>query len=371
MKARILIIEDDEALRENLRDILSAEGYEVLTADDGQEGVKLARSRLPDLILCDILMPQMDGYSVLRELQKDPVASLIPFIYISAKVTPEDLRKGMGLGADDYLAKPFTADQLLEAVEARLEKRRRMEARYAQRIRAFRAAVAVTTLPHEFQTPLAGIVGFSEMLAENAGKLSPEEIRAMAQEIRQCAKRLEDLVDRILVYNETVALAEDPEFLRALKREQCASAGSVVEKIAREKAAAYGRQEDLRLETEDCPSALSERYLRLLAGELTDNAFKFSSPGSPVTVSFRRLEDGGALLRIQDRGRGMSPADLREIGEFVQFQRDRFEQQGAGLGLTLARGIVRLYSGEWRVESEPGRGTTAAVRLPPPQEAAR
>ena len=119
---KILVIEDNQDVRENTADILELEGYEVTTAENGKIGVELAIQLLPDVIICDIMMPELDGYEVLQELNKKAQTSSIPFIFLTAKTEKTDLRKGMNLGADDYLTKPFTEKELLEAIESRLKK---------------------------------------------------------------------------------------------------------------------------------------------------------------------------------------------------------------------------------------------------------
>ncbi len=122
MSNTILVIEDHDEIRENLVEILEISGYAVVHASNGIEGVKKARMFQPDLILCDILMPELDGYGVLRVLSKEPKTMSIPFIFLTAKTEIEDMRRGMSLGADDYIMKPFDDAQLLDAIEVRLKK---------------------------------------------------------------------------------------------------------------------------------------------------------------------------------------------------------------------------------------------------------
>lgn len=117
---KILVIEDEAQTREIFSRCLHFEGFCVLTADSGTAGVDLARDHIPDLIVCDIMMPDMDGYQVLSTLHQDPTTAAIPFIFLTAKVTMADLRQGMELGADDYLTKPCTVEQLLAAINTRL-----------------------------------------------------------------------------------------------------------------------------------------------------------------------------------------------------------------------------------------------------------
>ena len=118
----ILLIEDDADMRDNTAEILELANYRVLKAENGRKGIELARREKPDLVLCDIMMPELDGYSVLHMLGRDPATAELPFIFLSAKAERGDVRKGMELGADDYLTKPFEESELLNAIEGRLKR---------------------------------------------------------------------------------------------------------------------------------------------------------------------------------------------------------------------------------------------------------
>ncbi|MCC7050745.1 MAG: response regulator, partial [Bacteroidia bacterium] len=122
MTPKILLIEDNRDMRENTAEILELADYKVTTAENGKEGVKKAMEELPDLIICDIMMPELDGYEVLNILSRDPATMGIPFIFLTAKAEKSDVRKGMGLGADDYLTKPYDDVELLNAVKVRLSR---------------------------------------------------------------------------------------------------------------------------------------------------------------------------------------------------------------------------------------------------------
>lgn len=119
---KILLIEDNQDIRENMTEILELSNYEIVTAKDGKEGVTAAIENKPDIIICDIMMPVLDGYGVIHMLQKNPSTAHIPFIFLTAKSERSEMRKGMELGADDYITKPFSATELLNAVESRLRK---------------------------------------------------------------------------------------------------------------------------------------------------------------------------------------------------------------------------------------------------------
>jgi DNA-binding LytR/AlgR family response regulator len=120
---KILVIDDDKSIRESTKELLEIVGYEVKVAEDGTKGINLAKDYIPDLIICDISMPILDGYSVFNELSKDPITSVIPFIFLTAKVELNDLKYGMQLGADDYICKPFSSNELINSIELRFKKK--------------------------------------------------------------------------------------------------------------------------------------------------------------------------------------------------------------------------------------------------------
>ncbi|HEY9649359.1 MAG TPA: response regulator [Coleofasciculaceae cyanobacterium] len=117
---KILVIEDEEAVRENIMELLDAEGFEALAAENGRIGVELAQQQLPDLILCDVRMPELDGHGVLTALRSQPTTASIPFMFLTAKAAITDLSKGLELGANAYITKPFTLTELLMAITHRI-----------------------------------------------------------------------------------------------------------------------------------------------------------------------------------------------------------------------------------------------------------
>jgi len=132
MKKKILVIEDNLEVRENICEILELDAYEVVSAENGKIGVEKALEVNPDIILCDVMMPVLDGFGVLKILNKNPKVNHIPFIFLTAKAEKEDIRKGMGLGAEDYIVKPFDDTELLEAIEIRLKKAERIKELFNQ-----------------------------------------------------------------------------------------------------------------------------------------------------------------------------------------------------------------------------------------------
>ncbi|AFY70795.1 response regulator receiver modulated diguanylate cyclase/phosphodiesterase [Thalassoporum mexicanum PCC 7367] len=171
---KILVIEDMEALREEVIDTLSYEGFDVMGAENGLVGVKIAQSFLPDLIVCDVMMPELDGYATLEILRQNPETAAIPFIFLTAKADKGDMRQGMELGADDYLTKPFTVSELIGAVNARLRKYAALRTQYDKKLRQTEAKLEYVANRDEL-TKLPNRILFHEYLHQ---LLQPENEEA-------------------------------------------------------------------------------------------------------------------------------------------------------------------------------------------------
>lgn len=358
--SKILIIDDDPALREVIRASLEAYGYEVIEADSGVSGVPLACAQLPDLILCDVRMEKMDGYRTLAALRQENSTAPIPCILMTGQADKAGMRQGMELGADDYLAKPFAVPELLASVKARLRKHRTVQDHAERKLADLRANISLA-LPHELLTPLNGILGFSDILITDHGTLEPAEVASMSEAIRDSARRLHRLIENFMIFAQIELLQADrKELFRdphplALKKP--------IERAAQVRALRMVRLDDLVLDLQEGSACISEAYFTKIVDELLENAFKFSSPGSPIEVSSTIHKDH-FILRIRDHGRGMKPEHVAGIGAYMQFERKVHEQQGSGLGLTIAKRLSELHGGDFNVQSELGSGTTVEIQLP-------
>lgn len=360
---KILVIEDEEQVRENLVDLLDAEDYEAIGAENGRVGVSLATGELPDLILCDVMMPELDGYGVIDELRKNPDTATIPFIFLTAKAEKADRAKGMELGADNYLAKPFTREELLAAIAARLDKQAVIEEKSDEKLEKLRRSIA-RAMPHELRTPLNGILSYSQMLLEDCEDLDPKEVREMAEDINNSAVRLYRLVQNYLLYADLELAKYDASRLQALQANAPSQTGSAIEDSATQRVKKAKRGADLQLQVPEATVNISPAHLYKIVEELVDNACKYSPSGTPCLVRGETGEKGDFILSVSDRGRGMTPDQIRAVGAYMQFERENYEQQGSGLGLEIAKSLAELYNGQFSIESIPGEGTTVRVTLP-------
>lgn len=364
---KILIIEDEEAVRANILELLEVEGFNAIAAENGAIGVQLALFHLPDLIICDVMMPEIDGHGVLTALRQNPVTATIPFIFLTAKVDKADLREGMSLGADDYLTKPIRSKELLRAIATRLEKQAAIESFQARKLDELRSNITLS-LPHELRTPLNGIIGFSELLLAEYDSLESSEVQEMLESIRTSGQRLYRLIQNFLLYAELELVATDAERVKSLQSHQISSVKTIIADQAIQQAKQANREADLHLELQDASVYISESRLNKLVEELIDNAFKFSTAGTPICVT-SRVEKNTFSLAINDKGRGMTAEQIANVGAYRQFERKLYEQQGSGLGLTIAKRLAELYAGNLTIESLPEQQTTVLVTLPAVLEA--
>ncbi|HLV34560.1 MAG TPA: response regulator [Spirillospora sp.] len=360
---RILVIEDEQSLRKDIIEMLTYEGFEVISAENGRVGIEQAREHLPDLIICDIMMPEVDGYAVLEELRKESRTAAIPFIFLTARTDKMDRRHGMEQGADDYLTKPFAVNELLKAIETRISKAEIVKKEAERRNEMLRSNI-ILSMPHELRTPLTVILGFSDILIADHEDMERPRIGEMARHINRAALRLYHLVENYLVYAQIEIAVNDPNFTDTLKSNTTHQPKVVIEDGAIQKAQEHDREADLELDVAELDSVqILEDYLKKIVEELVDNACKFSEPGQSVQVRVRE-ENNRCMLYITDHGRGMTPEQISDIGAYMQFNRKFYEQQGSGLGLVIARRIAEIHGGGLTISSIPNQRTTVQVSLP-------
>jgi two-component system sensor histidine kinase/response regulator len=359
---KILVIDDEEWLREMMLLALRQRGFEVIEAENGEKGIEVARKEIPDLILCDVNMDKVDGYLTLSSLRSEPITASIPFILMTGLADQAGMRHGMELGADDYLPKPFTIEALYAAVDARLKKAKTVREEAERKLADLRDNISMM-LPHELRTPLNGILAYGEILVADAETISPKDIAEMGQVIHDSGKRLERLIENFLIYAQLELLNTDPQYLQTLLRKQTPQPAPLIEQNAREQADLARRPQDLKLEVANVPLPISDEYLSKIVQELVQNAFKFSSANSPVRVTLAE-SDSSVTLAVADVGRGFSTEHITKVGAYMQFDRKLHEQQGLGLGLTIVRRLTELHGGALTIQSEKGAGTVVTIKFP-------
>lgn len=359
---RILVIDDDPGVLDTLTQLLESEQYEVCAAEDGQTGINQALQHLPDLIVSDVRMPVLDGYTVLKTLRNTPQTSTTPFIFLSANSEKEHIRYGMNLGADDYLTKPFDPNELLEVIGNRLSFRERIREKHETTLRLLRKNI-MYSLPHEFRTPLMHILGYADMMIGSYDTLTPEDILEWAKAIQTAGQRLHKLAENYLICVQVELALSDPEHIDQWRNSIVPYPADVIETQARIIARSMEREADLALDLQNNAVCIAGEDLTKILQELIENAFKFSEPGTTVSIQARRL-DRFYAISILDQGHGMTPEQIRLVDAYMQFDRTIYEQQGIGMGLIVAKRLTELHGGKLTIHSQPSQGTVVVVSFP-------
>jgi signal transduction histidine kinase len=361
----ILVVEDHKPMSRAIKGILESEGYTVLAATDGVEALEVMKKSKPDLILADIMMPRMDGYALYEAVRACPEWILIPFVFLTAKSEREDKLRGKKLGAEDYITKPFDAEELIVSVRSRLGRARAIQKASEASFDQLKNQI-VTVLGHELRTPLTYLTGYTDLALEDVSSLAPGEVEDFLNGIKTGVDRLNRLVEDLLLLVQIDSGRAREEF-EALAAE-CQNLNVIVQRTTRQ-FADEARRHRLSLEVDaasDLPPVwLCEPFFADALGRLIENGIKFSlNTPRRLTVSTRAGEDW-VRIAVSDKGVGI-PADQMEhlFDRFRQINRDQQEQQGVGLGLAIAHELIRLHAGQITVESTPGEGSTFTILLP-------
>jgi signal transduction histidine kinase len=366
---RILVIEDESLLCAEVSDWLTFEGYDVQGATDGAAGVEMAFQFLPDLIICDITMPKLDGYGVLLELHSNPITASIPFIFVTARAAHEDIRKGMTAGADDYITKPFTRLELLQAVESRLQKKLAQRHEVEEKVNALQQALAqereqrllkaklVAMFSHDFRNPLTSILSSNSLLRDYADQMDEGRRLTHLGRIDASGRQLIQMLDDMLLVMEmdTGNLNFKPV---SMNPEQ------LFQRILEEFQAIYGETHQITFESSFHTDATADvRLLRAIAVNLLSNAIKYSPQGSEVRLTLSYSDDQ-FVISVQDQGIGIPKEDQKKMFSAFQRASNVGDIRGTGLGLAIVKQGTDLHNGSVYLESQEGVGTTIIVTIP-------
>lgn len=362
----ILVVDDEPAIRLGLAATLKRQGYSVITAEDGSDGILKATQTLPDLILSDVMMPNMNGFELRRKLGTVPSLASIPFIFLTARTASEDRITGIREGADDYVTKPFVIEELLVRVEAVLRrvKTERQHGREQGKqdaqaeMEKFRKEI-LQNFRHEIRTPLGNIMMSLEM-AVNHKFESQEEQTEFIRLALSSVDRMEALVSDIILLadmdqNEMHYIRQviNPEFhiLTPLQKRLQRYEHKKLEFIP-------------EIQITDEIFAPRREFTQVIVS-LADNAFKFSPEGGKVILRVKSTGKGGAIIECEDDGPGIALDQREKVFErFYQIsQGDNREFQGLGVGLTIAKAIITSMGGDVKVLDRE-KGCCIQVDLP-------
>jgi signal transduction histidine kinase len=369
----ILIVDDDPIVRALMRATLEVDGYDIIEADDGDEACALYETTRPQLLIADVVMPRMDGFTLCRELRSRPQSAYVPILMATGLDDVPSITKAYEAGATDFISKPINwvvlghrVRYMLRASHAFDELRQNRDQLIAAKDEAEAASRAKTeflaNMGHELRTPLNAIIGFATILRDGTfGPLSAKYVE-YATAIADSGGHLLAVINGILEMsraeaNRLVLLEEEVEIARAV-----AFSIGTIEEMARR------AEIDCHCDVpEDLPQFFGDAAkLRQILINLLTNAVKFTPAGGEVRVSVKRDSNAGLAFRVADNGIGI-PADklpiaLTPFGQVESGLNRKYD--GVGLGLPLAKRLVELHGGTMEIESEPGKGTAVTARFP-------
>ncbi|MFP4323682.1 MAG: response regulator [Anaerolineales bacterium] len=362
----ILVVEDDAHLMEGVREILELDEYHVLTASSGLHGLEILKNmeRVPDLIVSDIMMPHMDGYQFFEAVRNDTAWVGIPFIFLTAKGEKADIRLGKSMGVDDYVTKPFSAEDLLVAVSSKLERQRQLQSVFSAQLADMKWRI-LTILNHEFRTPLTYVIAYADMLNRDADEMSLAELGEFLRGVNSGADRLRRLIENfiLLVELETGEIQITYDW----RKRPLEDYESIIQNAIKHAEHQISEKHQI-VETYIAPNLPivtgDAEYLSAALARLVDNASKFSPPESAIEVSVAHDDNGQVTFSVTDQGRGIPQHELGLIFDsFYQINRKQYEDQGAGSGLAIVHGIARIHRAEISIRSEPGHGSTFSLHF--------
>jgi two-component system sensor histidine kinase/response regulator len=366
-KSLILVVDDISKNLQVVGTMLRKENYRVVPATSGAQALERVRAETPDLILLDLMMPEMDGLEVCRKIKADPLTQRIPVIFLTASNEMEHLVRGFEVGAVDYVTKPFNPPELLARVRTHLELKHARERlrEMNEEKNEFMGIVA-----HDLRNPLGAVTGYSEMVVEEMESLKPApgeeftrsvgEATQFAVRIRDVSRRMTEMVQNLLDANR---IERGEMKLNLAPTEMSALVASVVET---QRPRAQAKQQTLQFESDASPinAVVDAGIMSQVLENLVSNAVKYSPPGKNIFVRLKK-EASAVRCEVQDEGPGLSAEDQKKLfGKFARLSaKPTGGEHATGLGLSIVKRMVEAMHGKVWCESEPGKGATFIVTM--------
>lgn len=352
---KILIVDDEQNLRDTITELLIQKNYTVKSTANGHEALKILEEWIPDLIISDIMMPIMDGYVFHEIVKETKILDHIPFIFLSAKNDSDEMEKCALMGVDHFLSKPFKIENLIKMIEIKIERFQKIKNRNINNVNLSNSKF----FDHEINTPLHGILGSIEVLINHKENLEANETNTFYNAIKISGNRLNRTLKNSILYenlnNHKLDFINDShtdisnEILRV--RNEISSADKNQEKR-------------IIFDIDKSYINIKQEYLHFILFELLDNALKFSKIHKKIIFSGKKFNSEFYELTIQDYGIGFTESQLKEINAYKQFDRNKMEQQGLGLGLFMSKVFIKKTNGLFSIISQKNVGTTIIIHLP-------
>jgi signal transduction histidine kinase len=351
-EATILVVDDKPENLQLLSQILRGSGYRVQVAGDGRTALHAVQNDPPDLILLDIMMPEMDGYELCRQFKALPQTRNVPIIFISALSSPFDKAHAFAAGGIDYITRPFQAEEVLTHVQTHLTLRNLQQDLLDQiaELDAFAHTVA-----HDLKNPLSLIIGFTELLALDHEVMTPAQRAELLQNVLKSGYKAVNIIDELLLLS-TVRKQDVP--LQPIEM------GRIVQNAQKRLTLLIAEAKATISLPTQWPSVLGYApWLEEVWVNYLSNAFKYGGQPPHAQLGASQQPDGTVRFWVRDNGPGLTAEQQAHL--FAEFTRlDKIRADGHGLGLSIVRRIMDKLGGTVGVESEPGAGSTFYFTLP-------
>ncbi len=352
---KLLVAEDDLDILDDINSFFVKEGFEVRSCSNGLEALTALNSFTPDIIISDIMMPYLDGFELFEKVKSNFMLKSIPFIFLTAKADLNSIRKGMNLGADDYLTKPFNFDELLLAVNTRIDKYKS----FNEKLTNIKEQIS-KYVPHELRTPLVGILGFSNILKNEIDCLSKDDIIEMVEKIELSGKRLLNVVEKFLKYTELDSLAthkwDEHDYLSQIDL-------AAFQEIVINHYFIKDRIEKIIFNIHPSPVKIPLYFFKTIITELLENCVKYSPSNSIIEIK-GVCNNNFYCIDVVDHGFGITKEQILNIDYLQQFDRAQKEISGNGIGLAMVKKILSIIEGTFNIESEPNKFTKVFISFP-------
>jgi len=362
-EAKILLVDDSVQNLRLLGNMLREKNYQIALAQNGREGLQLAHKIRPDLILLDIMMPELDGYEVCEKLKKEEATQDIPVIFLTAKTSNDDIIKGFRTGGVDYITKPFNKEELFMRIKTHLDLKRAHDkiSRQAESLRELNATKdkMFSVISHDLRAPLGGIKSMLDLIYEDQSE-NKQISKQSLDSLKNAADQTYNLLENLLYWSRSQRgkLNHNPEWINLYDL--------VIENL--ELLQTMSDNKKIRIENkidEDLHAVADRNMVKTVLRNLIINAIKFTYEKGTITLD-SECKNGQVEISVQDDGIGIQKHNLEKILNnkeyYTTFGTRR--EKGSGLGLNLCIDFVRRNNGDLFIESEYEKGSTFTFTLP-------
>ena len=362
-EAKILLVDDSVQNLRLLGNMLREKNYQIALAQNGKEGLQLAAKILPDLILLDIMMPELDGYEVCKRLKEDEKTRHIPVIFLTAKTSNNDIVSGFQIGGVDYITKPFNKEELFMRIKTHLELKQAHDkiSRQAESLKELNATKdkMFSVISHDLRAPLGGIKSMLDLMYEDQSANKQISLQSL-NSLKNAADQTYNLLENLLYWSRSQRgrLVNNPEMINLYDL--------VIENMELLQTMSDNKKIEVNNQVDPHATALADRNMvKTVLRNLIINAIKFTREKGQITMA-NEYKDGLLEVSVTDNGVGIQKQNLEKILNMKEYYTTfgTKREKGSGLGLNLCIDFIRRNNGELYIDSEYGKGSTFTFTLP-------